>query len=217
MSTVAARPSARRAWVWAGGLLVLSVVLNLARTTATMTLAAPSVGTVISWVADVLYAAALLLFAFGWQGEGSVVGRRVPGIIALIVLAAAPLLWLAPMLAYSPESSQAAVGAQYVAIAIWFVAAIIAAVATARAGVVPRPWHLAPTIALAVVAGLWVIIQLFYAALGLSAVGQVGVIMSLYEVAAILAPLALGILAIALGLQRPAPASVEVLSSREPS
>jgi hypothetical protein len=214
MSSVAASTS-RRTWVWAGLLLVSGVVLRLLRTTTAMTLADPVVAAVIGWSGDAVFAASMLLFAFGWKRQGSVVAGRLPGIIALIVLAGWPFVALVPAAVYTSQARDLAVAVQYAVLAVWLIAAVVAVVEIARAGVVPRPWSSMPAIGLAVYAGLWVVIEVTFIATGPSFVGGwYGVLASLSEVVAILVPLLLGILALALGLQRPAPASVEILSSR---
>lgn len=94
-----------------------------------------------------LFSAALLVFAFGLRGAGSITARRPLGTVALTLLAvwtfADGLLWRFTPLGALPLDQQALLGTS-----IPLVSAALAAVACvqiARAGVVPAPWNWAPT------------------------------------------------------------------------
>jgi hypothetical protein len=87
---------------------------------------------------------------------------------------------------------------------VWLAAAIIAVAAVARAGVIARPWNIAPAIGLAVVAGTGALLQVVGVSTGADGMGF-GLLRLLNELVMILVPVLLGVLALVLGL-RPAPA-----------
>jgi hypothetical protein len=114
-----------------------------------------------------LFSASMLIFAFGIRGSGSVTARRPLGTTALTVLAIWVLLiWVLQSTLLSRDfmpsdstiSSLLALG--YVDSIVQFVAALVAVVQIARAGVVPPPWNWAPSWALAAVAAPWVFEQI---------------------------------------------------------
>ena len=95
-------------------------------------------------VTDAVYAAGVLLFAFGLTRQASVVARGPLGVTALVVVALVPLSFgiavsAEPGLAPALASGELVIGAA---------AATIAVVRIARAGVVPYPWRWAPLWAL---------------------------------------------------------------------
>lgn len=134
----------RRVWLTGGILLVAWALAGLA-----MPILAG-----LPWLTRVLFAAAALVFALGWRGEGSVTARRPLGTIALILLGIWPwitdLLWvLFPQsVTYVPLSSFTPFSFLWV---IELLLAIIVVTQIARAGVVPTPWSWAPLAALAAV------------------------------------------------------------------
>ncbi len=94
------------------------------------------------WLAiagDIAWFLALLVFAFGVRGSGSVVAAQVPGVIALLVAGAVPLLspllwWVVPA-ETMPPGIAVMLGESTLVVSL--LALIVAAVTIARAGVVP--------------------------------------------------------------------------------
>lgn len=138
---------ARLAWTIGGALLIAS------------TFVAAFLGPVL-WsvpggelVGPVLVAVALLLFAFGFRGAGSVTARRPLGTVALVLLALwsfadRAVWWLLPL----DESTPERFGFLFAAIPLLrAVLAAVACVQIARAGVAPAPWNWAPCWALVAV------------------------------------------------------------------
>lgn len=131
-------------------------------------------------VLDVVFAAAVLLFAVGLSREASVVARRPLGVIALAVVALWPLVtravqpFLPRMDAATFEAGMAAYReAENVLTAVFFVnllvslaASLLASVQIARAGVVPRPWNWAPLWAWIASVTAGVIPQILFSAAG---------------------------------------------------
>jgi hypothetical protein len=149
------RVSPGRAWIIGGALFLGSVVIGV----GTQPLVALIAGGTI--VATLLFSAALVLFAIGIGGRGSVTARKPLGTIALCALAiwtpvvaivqqlmAVALITSGTLLAYSWATSL-----------VQFVLALIAVVEIGRAGVVPRPWAWVPAAVLAVVTVLWLLEQ----------------------------------------------------------
>lgn len=128
-----------------GGILLIAATLVVA-------VPAPTLRSVPGgeFAGPALFSAALLVFAFGLRGAGSITARRPLGTAALALLAvwtfADGLLWRFTPLGSLPPDQQALLGTS-----IPLVTAALAAVACvqiARAGVLPRPWNWAPTWAL---------------------------------------------------------------------
>ena len=111
---------------------------------------------------NALYAAALLVFAVGIRGGGSITARRPLGTVTLVVLAALILFMpIAEGIIFSgehPSNSLLAFG--YTNSFAQFALALIAATQIARAGVVPRPWNWLPLWILAAVSVLWFVQQI---------------------------------------------------------
>ncbi len=191
------------AWAWGGGLLIGSALLQLIMMTGFDTIGgARQVG---YWLGSALFAAALVLFALGLRGGGSVVAGRMPGIIALLVLAAWPLLnavgaLLAPASADTGAELEAYGVWATVAAVVWLAAALLSVVAIGRAGVVPSRWRWAPAWGLAIVVGANALTQVVAVALGAGGVQVVLPLLQLQSMLTILVPVLLGILAIVLGL-----------------
>ena len=128
-----------------GGILLIAATLVVA-------VPAPTLRSVPGgeFAGPALFSAALLVFAFGLRGAGSITARRPLGTAALALLAvwtfADGLLWRFTPLGSLPLDRPALLGT-----AIPLITAALAAVACvqiARAGVVPTPWNWAPTWAL---------------------------------------------------------------------
>ncbi|MBN9155095.1 MAG: hypothetical protein J0I50_04330 [Microbacterium sp.] len=187
--------SPSRTWVAAGTLVIVSTLLPLVvHATASMNpIAALTVFDAL------LLAAALVLFAFG---SPSVVARRPLGTSALLALAVwnvgAMVLWTVADPRLIESWGQVLT---VIVDTVWIALALIATVSIARAGVVRRPWRLAPLWALLAV----VVPQVVVYALAVSptttdaAVGLAPIAFTL----TIAAPLFLGVLAIVLGVTPP--------------
>ena len=161
--TAHASARARRAWLIGGVLLIAATVLGLVLS---------PIG--LGIVGDLVFAAAVLVFAFGIRGAGSVTARRPLGTTALTVLAVWTVVGSALMTALatgdfglqvvtdSGSATTPFLVANYVDIGIQFVASLIAVVQIGRAGVVPRPWSWAPAWALAGVSIPWIIDRMLW-------------------------------------------------------
>ncbi|MGU3644171.1 hypothetical protein ACLBXX_04335 [Microbacterium sp. C23T] len=195
--TPAATPAvrdARRAWILGGSLLIASATLGLIAQ-GSWTFAFPAVGVAI----DLVWSAALLVFALGIRGSGSVVGRQSLGIAALVVAAAAPLAsrlvwWMLPLQTWDATTATS-VGTLVMVLSP--VALIVATVVIGRAGAVPDRLRWVPLIVVAVAVGAQVLAQVFVVAAGGSLV-QPDLVAVVFGSAAIgtLGVLLLGILAI---------------------
>lgn len=150
-----ARVAPGRAWIVGGALFLGSVVIGL----GTQPLVAMIAGGTI--VATLLFSAALVVFAIGIGGRGSVSARKPLGTIALCVLAVwTPVVAIVQqLLAVSLITSGTLLAYSWVTSLVQFILALIAVVEIGRAGVVPRPWTWVPAAALAVVAVLWLLEQ----------------------------------------------------------
>lgn len=194
------------AWLWGGGLLIGSVVLP-----AGLGPGAIVGGELVMWLTRALFAAAMVVFAFGLRGEGSLVARRPVGVIALLVLAFAPPLidvivqqGANALLDGSGSFPQESVGLLQmlasVQAAVWAAAALVAAIEIARARVLPDPWRWAPTWGLAVVVGVYAISQIMGVAAGPVDTASLASIFAIGGfTAGILVPVGLGILVMMLG------------------
>jgi hypothetical protein len=206
-------PEARRpvpAWLWGGGLLVGSVVLQVGASPTVL----GSVGgyVALTWAGRLVFAAALVIFAVGLRGRDSLVARRLPGLLSLLVLAGEPLIvglvQLVVPVTVSDTAAASALG--YVDLTVWVAAAILSVVEIGRAGVLPRLWAWAPAVGLAVVVGIFALVQVVGVALGERAMPDVALLLALGGFVTVLVPLTLGILAIALGARGVPVAPVQV-------
>ncbi|MBD7958143.1 hypothetical protein H9651_10880 [Microbacterium sp. Sa4CUA7] len=154
--------SVRKTWTLGGIGLVVCGVIGM------LQYSLPFGGAALTIVPDIVFAAAVLLFAIGLSARASVVARRPLGVAALVVVALWPFVvrlaeqFLPSMDAETFEAGmdayRAAEGALttvfYVDLLVSFAAALIAVVQIARAGILPQPWRWAPLWAmLAAVAG----------------------------------------------------------------
>ena len=158
---VAAR--ARRAWLIGGVLLIVATVLGLVLSPAGLGI-----------VGDLVFAAALLVFAFGIRGAGSVTARRPLGTTALTILAVWTVVGSAlidvlvtggfglQVVTDSGTGTAPLLVLSLVDVGIQFTASLIAVVQIARAGVVPRPWNWAPAWALAAISIPWIIDRILF-------------------------------------------------------
>ena len=195
----------RIAWVTAGSLLIASVLAGVALQPAASILPGGMLSTL-------LYSASLLILAFGVRGSGSITARRPLGTGALVVLAA--WAFVGPTFGALASEQDLAdgnlMGIGYADTLIQFAAALVAVTQIARAGVVPKPWHLAPAWALAAVAAPWLVEQL----VSVGATGEVPpatlFLMAIDGLVRMAAPLFLGVLAIVLANRARHPRTVPV-------
>ncbi len=106
------------------------------------------------FVRTLLLAAALVIFAFGIGGSGSITGRKPVGTIALCALALTLVIqWLLGLgMSGSVAPLTVSVAAMQVLYILQFALALLAAERIARLAIVPRPWNWAPAIAVGVFA-----------------------------------------------------------------
>jgi len=149
--------SAPRAWFLGGTLFLVSIVIVVAQPAMAVV---PGGGA----LSPVLFSAALLIFAFGIRGAGSVTARRPLGTAALTVLAVWLLLDLAlagvVTSSISFDTAPTAVLAfAYANVFVQFLLALIAVMQIGRLGVVPSPWNWVPAWALAAISASWLLTQ----------------------------------------------------------
>src|SRR5688500_167577 len=83
-ATATAARDARLTWIVGGSLLIAYAALILVVDTGRLYVPG------VAWALDVLWAAALMIFALGIRRSGSVVARGPLGLIALVVAALVP-------------------------------------------------------------------------------------------------------------------------------
>ncbi|MEV8271893.1 hypothetical protein [Microbacterium sp. NPDC077184] len=197
----------RRTFMIGGTGLVLCGMLGM------LQFSVPGLGPVIGILVDVVFAAAVLLFAIGLSRAASVVARRPLGVAALAVVALLPLLVRAiqPILPTMDAATfdaglDAYREAETILTAVFFVnllvslaAALLASLQIARAAVVPAPWRWAPLWALIVSVVAAVVPQILFAAAGSSGAQAFAEVALLLGAVGFLArTLGLGILALVL-------------------
>jgi len=156
MTTASAVSTAngRFAFVLGGSLLIASAVLALLRlaplwTTLTVDVL-ESEYYILPLAASAMFAAAVLVFAWGWRGEGSVVARRPFGLLTLSLFGVWNLMimLLVPFIqAASKEGGEAMMGLILLPILAPIVATA-AVLAIAQAGAVAGWWRWMPALAL---------------------------------------------------------------------
>lgn len=141
---VEADTTTARVWIVGGSLLLAAVVIGAGVAT---------VWTGAGVVRELLVAAALLLFAFGFRGAGSITARRPVPTIALTVLAISLLVspLLNAILFPLGSSLDVIAAATQTTLVVQFACALIASIAIGRLAVVPSPFNWAPALALAAV------------------------------------------------------------------
>lgn len=149
----------RLAWVIGGVLLIAAMLVGVVVQYGSL------LGSGGAVVAAIWFPAALLVFAFGVRGSGSVTDRRPLGTAALTALAAWVLLGqiLLPTFRSGSVDPGLLLALGFIDSLVQFTLALIAVVQIARAGVVPRPWNWAPSWALAAIAVPWVLEQIIAA------------------------------------------------------
>jgi hypothetical protein len=153
----------QRAW-FIGGALFLATVIILTTQSGIPVLFGGET------LRSALFAAALLVFAIGIRGSGSVTARRPLGTVALILLAAWLLLGSTLNAVFSTFATDAVpgvlLGFGYVDSFVQFALALVAVMQIGRLRVVPTPWNWVPAWALAAVSLSWLVIQLLGLVLG---------------------------------------------------
>lgn len=178
---------------------------------------------VIGILTEVIYAAAVLVFAIGISRQSSVVARRPLGVTSMAIVALWPFVntLVAPLLSLddAPQLPQdeGVIGASMIYFSVALVvqagAALIAATQIARAGVVPAPWCWAPLWVVGFQAIAWAVPQIVIVSLGSNGTQTwAGVYLLFSTLAGLAGTLGLGILALVLAA-RQRPESVEVYRS----
>ncbi len=195
------------AWIWGGALLAASAVVPI----ATRAAAPAGWGAAPVVVSTALFAASLVIFAFGLRGEGSVVDRRRLGVVALLVWAVVPLVVQLATSGPIPEDQISLYTAvSYGQLAVTAAAALAAVVTIGRAAVLPPRWRWAPAWGLAVIAVAVVVPQVVAVAMqGRNTQDLIGLFM-LTSLLIFAVPLCLGILAMMLGARGLAAPSPQV-------
>ena len=194
VSTPAPGPDWIRTWV-AGGVFLL--LAGGARAVEMLVPQAPQ------WpiVSAALMAIGVWIFAIGFRARESVVRRRPIGMIALIVYGLWPLLYAA-VVQHFVSGGLESLPEIALYMSVGALAAVVGVIAIVVADVVPRPWRWAPLWGLvAVTVPIWSVGALFTYWIGFD--GYEWVFVAFHALDA-LVPAALGILAIALGMN-PAP------------
>jgi hypothetical protein len=151
-----APPASARTWRTGGALLLLSVVIGAAA------LGASGPGGFALLLGTAVLSAGLLVLALG---RGSVTARRPLGTIALSLLAVWLLVGAALQDLVQANLQLDALTAPLLLFAygdapVQLVLALVAAVAVARAGVVPPAWRWAPAWSVLAIATSWLLYQL---------------------------------------------------------
>lgn len=171
---------------------------------------------VIGAVTDVVFAASILLFAFGLSPDASVVDRKPLGVTAMFMVA----LWpLAASVVTRTLNSQASADDSvwstygYFSLLVPASAGLVAAAQIARSANIPSPWRWAPLWVLGAYALTWAVSQIMFVTVRPEEIQALAVLLAtLSALASLAGTLGLGILAIALAAQQRA-AGVEVYRS----
>lgn len=120
-------------------------------------------------LATLCFSAALLVFAFGVRGSGSVTARRPLGTLALTLLAVWVVVGFVLTDVFGSSASAdgvspALVVFSYVDPYVRFALALVAVIQVGRAGVVPAPWNWAPAWTLAALTVPWLVSTVIVAA-----------------------------------------------------
>lgn len=165
---------------------------------------------VLAATVDILWAAAVLVFAIGSSSHDSVTARRPLGTVALILLA----LWSPAMRVvglFQDPTNPTPIVPWEVTILVPLALSLVAVVQIARAGVVPRRWRWMPAIALGVQVATVALSQLLMMDPA-TAMQTVGLASALGTLGFLGGTLGLGIVAL-LAVASERPASVPVFSS----
>lgn len=190
----------RNVWLLAGGLLAASGILGVVHSP----LLAGPLGLAeggLTPLVILLFGGGGMLFALGFRGVGSVTARRPLGTTAIILLVAIlPFVRLFVWDAVPPSVYASGWLFLYTGIdlLVELALALVAAIAIARAGVVPEPWCRAPLWAVGVAAAA-VTARVLVGMMGASAFS--GVVSGVAQLIPAVLTAALGVLAIVLVLR----------------
>jgi hypothetical protein len=198
----------RLAWRIGGGLLIACAAVSL----MAPFLQTPSTTAAVYWVQTILFSAALIVFAIGIRGAGSVVARHPLGVIALVLLGAWPFVQglFEAIVPFTMDVVELYMAWGYVGIVMQLGAAIVAVTVIARAGVIPSSWRWAPLWALVAAIMPQLILQAVAASPGSDVQAMAGPVAGLSQLMAVAVPLSLGILALLLAGRRPVVEPVQV-------
>ncbi|SDO02163.1 hypothetical protein SAMN05216368_10969 [Cryobacterium flavum] len=145
-----------------GGLLLASVVVTV--------ISQPALFAYIGLIGPALFAAALLVFAFGVRGVGSVTARRPVGTTALVLLAFWLFLGSVQSVVISDFFSNDPAPTLLMAFSyadsyVQFALALVAVMQIARIGAVPSPFNWVPAWAVGAATATWLLSQLLGAGL----------------------------------------------------
>lgn len=145
----------RHPWFIGGALLLATVILGAVAVSPDSVFIGGALG-------PVLFAASLLVFAFGIRGSGSVTARRPLGTATLTLLAAWVLLDPALSAIFRSELSGDVLPAALTVFStvdpyVQFALALVAVTQILRSGAVPAPWNWAPAWALAALTLSWLV------------------------------------------------------------
>lgn len=205
----------RLSWLVGGIGLIACGVVGVIRSSV---LGVSGANTVLTLLADVLWAGAILVLAVGLSREGSVVARKPLGIVASAAVALWPLTDTLVNLFAGPdnlEQADAWVFWEYLSMVLPLMVGLIAAMQVARAHVVPAPWCWAPLWVLGAQTVAWILPQLIGVASPPVFMEMSGVIAALGTLSFLTATLGLGILAILLS-NRSRAGTVPVFQSSTP-
>ncbi|HCS60878.1 MAG TPA: hypothetical protein DIW46_05690 [Microbacterium sp.] len=205
----------RLSWLVGGIGLIACGVVGVIRSSV---LGVSGASTVLTLLADVLWAGAILVLAIGLSREGSVVARKPLGIAASAAVALWPLTDTLVNLFAGPDNLEQADAWrfwEYLSMLLPLMIGLIAAMQVARAHVVPAPWNWAPLWVLGAQTVAWVLPQLIGVASPPVFMEMSGVIAALGTLSFLTATLGLGILAILLS-NRSRAGTVPVFQSSTP-
>lgn len=186
-------PGSKQVWIVAGALMIGSVLLGPVLQVGSY------MGPTGGLLSTLLIVVSTIMFAIGADRSTSVTARRPFGTAALIGLA----VWTAvgtpvlDALATLPGRG-AMIGFGHVDLIVTFVLAAIATTQIARAGIVPRPWNLAPLWVLAAAVAVRVVQLVVIITAGPDASRFAPFLSTLDGLGGVVAPVFLGIVAIVL-------------------
>ena len=202
----------RRTWITGGAGLIVCGVLGMLQTN----LVGMPGSEIMRVVTDVVFAASMLLFAFGLSREASVVGRQPVGSAAMVVLALWPFaafVLTRSLNSQVPSEDTAWMIYGYVSLLVPAAAGLVAAAQIARSGNVPAPWRWAPMWVLAAYAVTWAVPEIVFVSVRPDSIQAFAdLFLMLGALDSLAGTLGLGILAIILAV-RERPGSVEVYRS----
>lgn len=199
---------ARLAWRIGGTLFLACAAVSVIQP---FLLGSPAL-TVTLWTRTGLFAAALIVFALGVRGSGSVVARQLPGVVAMIVLAIVMIanVVVGVVVPFSMDLVDFFMTWNQVAQAVQLGAAIVTVVVIARAGVIRRSWRWVLLWALIATAAPQLILLAILASPGADVQAMAAPMAGLSQLVNIAVPLTLAVGAMFLSLERPEPRTVQV-------